>query len=156
SLISDMSTVEPTFDESYDRVKTLLQRSGVEMDTNWMDVAAKNTTNQRNLAQAVLGSLPDMKKIAKDATENKRKFRESLSSKRSSFEWGGILAYQDAKWTCLTKSPPREAAELYVLRVTVDDAVEPLRVGTVSESGNITMSVIGTARLQGLPVFIKK
>jgi hypothetical protein len=155
SFISDLSKIDPIFASNFKRYHEIVQKSGVDMFTNWMDVNSKNTIPQRNLAKTALERLPDIKALTAKTLKEQSQFKNSIGTFHPRFEWIGILSRKDGTWNCLTKSTlNNETGDIYILRQKADNTVQPFKIGDIS---NGTIKINGdTFCLQSIPVFFKQ
>ncbi|MDR0336363.1 MAG: hypothetical protein LBI18_04665 [Planctomycetaceae bacterium] len=154
SFISDLSKIDPIFASNFKRCHEIVQKSGVDMFANWMDVNSKNTFPQRNLAKAALDRLPDIKGITAKIAREQSQLKNSIGKTHPRFEWNGILARKDGTWNCLTKSSLSDEGDIYVLRQKADNTISPVKIGDVS-SGEIQIPS-GISCLQCIPIFFKQ
>jgi hypothetical protein len=155
SFISDLSKIDPIFASNFKRYHEIVQKSGVDMFTNWMDVNSKNTIPQRNLAQAALERLPDIKGLTEKTRKEQSQLKNSIGKVHPQFEWIGILSRKDGTWNCLTKSMLNIGiGDIYILRQKADHTISPVKIGNVS-NGEIKINTT-TSCLQCIPVFFKQ
>ncbi|MDR0610750.1 MAG: hypothetical protein LBG58_11615 [Planctomycetaceae bacterium] len=155
SLISDLSEIDPIFASNFKRYHEIVQKSGVDISTNWMDVTSKNTIPQRNLAKAALERLPNIKGLTATTLKELSQFKNSIGTFRPRFEWIGILSRKDGIWNCPTKSTlTGETGDIYILRQKADNTIQPIKIGSVA-GGEIQINNTN-AYLQCSPVFFKQ
>ncbi|MDR3199481.1 MAG: hypothetical protein LBU34_16550 [Planctomycetaceae bacterium] len=156
SFISDLSKIDPIFASNFKRYHEIVQKSGVDMFTNWMDVNSKNTIPQRNLAKAALERLPDIKGLAEKTQKEQSQLKNLVGKIPPRFEWIGILSRKDGTWNCLTKSTlTNETGDIYILRQKTDNTVQPIKIGNISND-SIQVNSSSTSCLQCIPVFFKQ
>ncbi|MDR2440910.1 MAG: hypothetical protein LBE12_16230 [Planctomycetaceae bacterium] len=155
SFISDLSKIDPIFASNFKRYHEIVQKSGVDMFTNWMDVTSKNTIPQRNLAKAALDRLPDIKEITAKTLKEQSQLKNSIGNIYPQFEWIGILSRKDGTWNCQTKSTLNNATgDIYILRQKVDNTISPIKIGSVSNGKTQINTTISC--LQCIPIFFKQ
>lgn len=157
AFFSDVSKANPFFEEKFAKAYNTVSKSNVDMFTNWMDVIAKNTMPQRNLASAALQRLPDIKKLAAETRQKQEDFVAQFAMPTSRFEWIGILVKQNGIWSCDMKSTvrPTDRGSLYILRAKADGKVQSYKIGRVSQNGECVISENLSMCIQCLPVFFK-
>ncbi|MDR1963107.1 MAG: hypothetical protein LBQ50_04965 [Planctomycetaceae bacterium] len=156
AFISDFSKINPIFAANFGAYHSTLKKSGVDMYTNWMDVNARTTIQQRNLANAVLKRLPDIKEIVSKTKLEQKQFKENFKNNTSRFEWIGLLSKNKGTWSCQTKlSTISREGDIYILRLKADKTIAPTKIGYFSGT-EIKLDSTGTSCLQGLPVFFKQ
>lgn len=153
-LIADMSKVDSIFESNFKRSYEIIQKSGVDLLTNWMDVQSKNTNPQRNMARAAIGRLPQMKTLAEKTRRERSQFKERLAQYRPHFDWVGVTTKKNGKWDCVLKTGgiAVESGDLYVFRQTADQNILPIKISRIS-SGKVELHGGESSLIQGLPVF---
>lgn len=153
-LITDMSKADPFFASNIKRAHEIIQKSGVDLLTNWMDVQSKNTIPQRNMARAAIERLPEIRPLAEKIQRERSRFKDNLMQFRPHFEWVGVLTKKNGKWDCVLKSgtTAAESGDLYVFRQKADQSIMAVKIGRISPE-KIEWGSGETALIQCLPVF---
>ena len=155
-LISDMSKIDPFFEENFAELKQIIQEPNInQYNTNWMDIG-ETTVDNRATARNAISNCSKKIPLAFDNTRRDRtEFRDRCMQFHPQFEWLGILIKNDKKWECVAKQGVinSKAGDLYIFCPGANQTVELVRIGQVS-SGKFELRGNEPSLLQCAPVFL--
>jgi hypothetical protein len=154
-LISDMSKIDPFFEENFAELQEIIPKNINQDNTNWMDIQDA-TVNKRAEAKAAIDLYhPKIQSAFAKTRLDRAEFMEKAKQFRPHFEWVGILIQNDKKWDCITKQGGinSKPGDLYILCQRSHQTVELVRIGQVS-SDKVELRGNEPSLLQGAPVFL--
>jgi hypothetical protein len=152
-FIENYAKTDPMFAEVFEDFRGKIKKSGIDMETNWMDVESATTVPERQKSDALLTRLPNFKQLSDEVMKKTTEFRDELKGFSPEFQLLGILHKESSGWVCKPVPPNVRDGGLFILNVS-GSKTTPSVIGTVS-GGKVTIAEGGSLLRQCLPVFWK-